>query len=92
MMFSLKICIHVFYSLLPHKHIDNGLVYCSMFLEEAIQLLKYVQTGGQEAEEEPCRKGSGSLGRQQVESESPVCPDSQEEGQPCPGVHEIQHC
>ncbi|KAK4815879.1 hypothetical protein QYF61_009930 [Mycteria americana] len=44
----------------------------------------YIQVGGQEAGEQPCRKRSGGLGRWEVEYESTVYPGSQK-GQLCPG-------
>ena len=49
----------------------------------------YVQTGRQEAGEQP--PGKGGLGQQQVEHEPAVCNGSPK-GQPYPGVHQAWHC
>lgn len=46
-----------------------------------------VQIGGQEAGEQPHRKGPGGFGQQQVEYKSTVCPGSQKH-QLGPGVHQ----
>lgn len=51
----------------------------------------YVQTGEQEAGEQPCGKGSGGPGCWQVKYESAVCLGSQR-GQLYPRVCQAQHC
>ncbi|XP_071660503.1 uncharacterized protein [Patagioenas fasciata] len=51
----------------------------------------YIQTGGRDAGKQLCGEESGGSGRWQVEREPNSVPGSQE-GQPCPGVHQAQHC
>lgn len=47
----------------------------------------YIQTGGRDAGDQPCRKGSRGFGGQQAEHEPTVCIGGQE-GQQFPRVHQ----